>query len=303
MPGVYYVIIVMKNKILILLMSCNQPLYESEEQACRETFLVDAEREGIQYYFYKGINEGHSAQTIDTEKNTMYLDVSDKLNGTALKTIAALKESLSLEWDYVVKTNVSTYLNIANIREAVNSWEGSGDTNIYGSRYLVNKYSMHVPFPRGNFIILSRSLVEQSLPYAEVLSKGSDLPHTDDTLIGLSLLFYITKFTDTPYLTRIKEVPSIVSWRDDILDAPDFNEALSIRCKDELNKERTPENLKKIHGYYHGDRPPKNYRRKVEVVETGNGPMTYETYTRALAIAKKKASQEPSDKDDVKKQG
>ena len=43
-----------KNKYIILLMSCNQKAYLDEEKACMDTFLKDADSEGVPYYFYRG---------------------------------------------------------------------------------------------------------------------------------------------------------------------------------------------------------------------------------------------------------
>ena len=284
----------MKNKPLILLMSCNQELYGQEEEACRETFLKDAERLGIPYYFYKGTEEGES---IDTTTHTMYFNVNDGLAGTSKKTLMALQTALSLEedWDYIIKTNVSTYLNMENITKALDKWAGREDENIYGARFIANKYSLHVPFPRGHFMILSRSMVEGLMDYALKLSQSRNMPRTDDTLIGLSLLYYIQKILGKNYIEKTLEIPAVNEWKgDDTIDMPDFNEALCIRCKDETDKERTPDNIRLMHDTIQSGTvwDKRRYRRRYSLVETPYGITPYELYNKIIVAQEKYGKKE-----------
>ena len=269
-----------KNKFIILLMSCNKTQYEEEEKACRETFLHDADISGIPYYFYKG---GHDEQKTDEEAHTMHLTSPDNLAGTARKTIEALKTALKYDWDYVVKTNVSTWLDINKIHNTIQNWEGRDDRNIYGARFIINNISKNVPFPRGNFMILSRSTVEGMLTYADTLNNISDLPKTDDTLLCLSLLYYIQKVLGDNYVERLMEVPSVNTFADDIQDAPEWNDALSVRCKDEVTRKNTPENIRLVHGLKNRPTVRRNFR-KATMFETAYGIMPYKQYEVVNAI-------------------
>ncbi len=275
----------MKNKILILLMSCNQPLYEQEEQACRDTFLKDAEGAGLSYYFYKGTD---GELSIDGENHTMLLPVPDGLGGTSRKTVLALAEALKMDdWDYVLKTNVSTWLDIQKIVRAVDKWEGRQDRNIYGARFLANEASKKVPFPRGHFTILSRSLVEGIVQWAPRLINANGMPKTDDTLICLSVLYYLQKILGDSYQNRLMEVPSINSWTEQIQDAPEWSDALSIRCKDEVIKENTPDNMRKVHKLKRAKNQMRTYRRPMGAVETKYGMMSYGVFERVSALVDK----------------
>ena len=267
----------MKNKILILLMSCNQPLYQEEEQACRETFLKDAEGVGLSYYFYKGTD---GELTVDKESHTMLLPVQDGLGATSRKTIMAFHEALKMEdWDYIIKTNVSTWLDIPKIIKAVDKWEGRDDRNIYGARFIANDASKKVPFPRGYFVILSRTLVEGIAKFGPLLVKANGMPKTDDTLLCLSMLYYVQRILNDNYQERLMEVPSVIEWTDMIQDSREWSDALSIRCKDEKQPEDTPDNMRKAHKLKRSKNQTRMYCRPMGLVETKYGLIPYGTYT------------------------
>lgn len=275
----------MKNKILILLMSCNQPLYEEEEQACRETFLKDAEGAGLSYYFYKGTD---GELTIDQESHTMLLPVHDGLGSTSKKTLMAFHEALKMDdWDYIIKTNVSTWLDIPKIIKAVGKWEGRGDRNIYGARFIANDASKNVPFPRGHFIILSRTLVDGIAKVGPILTKASGMPKTDDTLLCLSMLYYLHKVLNDNYQERLMEVPAVIEWSDEIQDSREWSDALSVRCKDEGSPENTPKSMRKTHKLKRSKKQEKYYRRPMSLIETKYGLMSYAVYCQVSTLFEK----------------
>jgi hypothetical protein len=246
-----------KKKFIILLMSCNQPLYLSEEQACRDTFLKVAEGADIPFWFYRG---GEEEQFIDTD-HVMHFNCSDGLGGTSEKTVLAMATALQLgEWDYLIKTNVSTWLNIGKITDMIDSLEGKDDMNIYGARFLINKASKDVPFPRGHFSIFSRSMIEGIVKWSPKLIAAKNFPKTDDTLIGLSCLYQIMKIGGEQYQDHIMEVPAVNSWPKSLSDAPEITDALCIRRKDETDKETTPDNMRKVHEFM--TRPVSDWNRR-----------------------------------------
>ena len=257
-------------------MSCNQPLYENEEQACRDTFLKDAEGAGLSYYFYKGTD---GELSIDQESHTMLLPVHDGLGATSRKTIMAFHEALKMEdWDYIIKTNVSTWLDIPKIMKAVDKWEGREDRNIYGARFIANDASKKVPFPRGHFVIISRTIVEGIVKFGPLLVKANGMPKTDDTLICLSMLYYLQKILNDSYQEKLMEVPSVIEWDDMIQDSREWSDALSIRCKDEKQPDDTPDNMRKAHKLKRAKNQTRKYCRPMGLVETKYGLMPYGAY-------------------------
>lgn len=266
-------------------MSCNQPLYQEEEQACRETFLKDAEGAGLSYYFYKGTD---GELTIDQESHTMLLPVHDGLGATSKKTLMAFREAMKMEdWDYIIKTNVSTWLDIPKIIKAVDKWEGREDRNIYGARFIANDASKRVPFPRGHFVILSRALVEGIMKFGPVLVNAGGMPKTDDTLLCLCTLYYLQRVLKDNYLERLMEVPAVVEWSDAIQDSREWGDALSVRCKDEKSPESTPKNMRKAHKLKHSKKQERSYRRAMNLVETKYGLMPYTVYDQACTLIEK----------------
>lgn len=260
-------------------MSCNQPLYLNEEQACRDTFLKDAEGANIPFYFYKGVSEEHPEPGFDEEAHTLYVNAPDGLGGTGRKTAAAFKAALDLDFDYLIKTNVSTYLNINNIVNGMKDWPGRDDLNIYGGRYIINRTSKKVPFPRGYFTVLSKGLTEGMMGTIGKLSAIEGMPKTDDTLICLASLYYMQKELEESYTSHIMQVPSVIEWTDNAYENPAFERAFAIRCKDEKHKERTPDNIRKVHRLIRGEEEIKrmNYV-PATTFETGMGLMDYPQY-------------------------
>ena len=191
------------------------------------------------------------------------------------------------DWDYVIKTNVSTWLDIAKIVKAVDKWEGSDDRNIYGARFIANDASRKVPFPRGHFMILSRFLVEGIITWAPKLLNASDMPRTDDTLLCLSLLYHLQKVCGDIYADRLMEVPAVNSWQEGIQDAQEWTDALSVRCKDEVTPENAPDNMRKVHKLKRSKNQMRMYRRPMGLTETKYGMMSYGMFQKICAVVDK----------------
>ena len=282
--GVRYIQTDMENKFIILMMSCNKPAYLSEEEACRDTFLKDAAYAGVPYWFYRG---GADNAYVDGGK-VIHLKCDDSLSGTARKTLAAMRSVLTYkDWDYLVKTNVSTWLNIGRISETIEKLGGSDDENIYGAKYVINKHSKNIPFPRGHFSIFSRSTVEGIVKWGSKLVGADGMPKTDDTLIGLSCMYQLTKVSGLEYEKHIMEVPAVNWWPTDgmIEDAPELPTALCVRCKDERDVKNTPENMRRVHEVMHSAerwRTGRGYR-PAEWFETPFGTTNFGTYMKVTS--------------------
>lgn len=108
-----------QKKILILIMSCNDEFFINEEKVCRETYLKDIDHKNLDvvYYFYRGKEAGsqEAEDYIDEENRILHINsVGDGLEDTYEKTIAAFKllEKAGVKYDYVVRTNTSTWINL-----------------------------------------------------------------------------------------------------------------------------------------------------------------------------------------------
>lgn len=96
-------------KILILIMSCNKDFFKQEENVLKETYLKRLENySNVDYFIYTSSENGK--EYIDD--NILYVDAPDDFNGTWEKTYKCFKYISKFDFDYVIKTNTSTFINI-----------------------------------------------------------------------------------------------------------------------------------------------------------------------------------------------
>lgn len=216
-------------KILILLQSSQQERYLNEEQLCRFTWLrgVDCE-----YYFYRG--DGGD-DVVDEDAHMICVKDGDDLYNTGNKTLKAFSLIKDFDFDYVVRTNCSTYLNVKNIQEFVNTLPGGEDENVYAGRYLKNSESLDVPFPRGCFYIISKHLLNVILECQSLVKTG--FIGVDDVMIGFILLMYFAKVKNdvSNYNRSLKVVNYMNEINSDLFFNPQLKNALAIRCKDNID--------------------------------------------------------------------
>ena len=181
-------------KILILVMSCEDDFFKSQEKIIRETWLkpvIDKKFENIDYCFYSGqVIEKHKYN-----KDTHYLTLrcEDNIKNTFKKTYYAFNacNKIFKDYDYIFRTNTSTYVNIELLEGFVNH-VASQDKNILWSGDLYSLSNSFCPYPlylygRGNGILLSRELIDI------ILKNGLGylyLEKCDDWIIGNILNTY-----------------------------------------------------------------------------------------------------------------
>ena len=105
---------VSKPKILIAIMSCNNELYLHEEQKIKDTWIRFTENfENIDYIIFKG---GEKTEYNDHE---LILNIEDDLAHTYQKNLELFKwiKENNIEYDYFIRTNCSTFLNIPLIND------------------------------------------------------------------------------------------------------------------------------------------------------------------------------------------
>lgn len=141
-------------KILILLMSCNHWFFKEEEQVVKETWLkpvVEGQYSEIDYYFY---TTGET-EYIDKENHKIYVKANDDWDSTFYKTKRAFtlaKENI--EYDYIVRTNLSTYVNINMLLAFIKFYLGpNNDKHIWGMELCNRKDIFYLI---GKFLIFSK---------------------------------------------------------------------------------------------------------------------------------------------------
>lgn len=151
----------LKNKKgIILCMSCNQERYVNDEDIIRETWgknIIDGEYDNLEIYFYRG---GSKKEYFDEEKHIIYLTSDDDLYSTYNKSIDAfrwIKKNVP-DYDYIIRTNTSTYINIDAILHFLNN--PLNDVKVCGPGIAINRYSLSIPFLPGYFLIFSKEIID-----------------------------------------------------------------------------------------------------------------------------------------------
>jgi hypothetical protein len=145
-------------KILILLMSCNNWFFKEEEQVVKDTWLkpvVEGKYPEVDYYFYTTGETDY----IDKENHTIYVNADDSWDATFYKTKRAFtlaKEQL--EYDYIVRTNLSTYVNLKMLLAVIKFYlEPNNDKHIWGMELCNNN---NIFYLIGKFLIFNKEDVD-----------------------------------------------------------------------------------------------------------------------------------------------
>lgn len=98
-------------KILILILSTTDPRYEEFIRACKRTWVQRAKQYSIPCIFYQG-----AASNDRLELDELKLAVDDSLDSTGIKLFRAFNyiEKSGIEYDYIYRTNLSSYIFIEN---------------------------------------------------------------------------------------------------------------------------------------------------------------------------------------------
>lgn len=196
------------KKILITVMSCNKEFFSLEEEIIRKTWaekIINKQYQNIDIVFYVG-DDNINSTYFNNDSKTIVLRCEDDLENTFKKTIRAFEYiNSNYEYDYIFRTNTSTYVNVDLLNEFVQTIDS--DDILYGTElYSLSEACCPEPldlFARGNGILLSKKLVsillKESLPfmYHELC---------DDFTIGNILNSYWIK-QNKNYLSYIKGIP------------------------------------------------------------------------------------------------
>lgn len=117
----------MNKKILILTMSCNKTYFQALLGAVRDTWakpLIQNKYPDVVWFSYTACDKKHPRPMVDFENHMIYVDIDDDtLSGSYLKTKKAYEMVRDIvDFDYVVRTNTSVFLNINKLIERVNKF-------------------------------------------------------------------------------------------------------------------------------------------------------------------------------------
>jgi len=98
------------SRVIILSMFCNLPEYIEEKNAVEKTWGRDVAKAGFKQFFYSEADFNHAPGLVG---NVLYVKSGSSRWSTYDKTMSALKYvQENFDYDVIVKTNMSTYVNI-----------------------------------------------------------------------------------------------------------------------------------------------------------------------------------------------
>lgn len=227
------------KKAIILVMSCNQERYINEELIIKKTWgkdIIDGKYENLKLFFYRG---GSKENYIDEENNVINLSCGDKLDETYEKCVVCFKfiEDIINEYDYVIRPNTSTYVNIDAIQQFL-SIDNLKDDIILGSGLLINYISKYIPYLKGHMLIIPKKIVNI------IANNKSDWHGYDDAVFGIVLGNYYGK----KYMEHVLSFDSILDIKKPYFDK--LSTSYCIRIKDEENFENNIVNMIGFHLLY-----------------------------------------------------
>lgn len=152
-----------RKKILVLAMYCNQPLFLKQEQFLRDISyakdIMDGKHGNVDFYSYTASKDDKFHY--DKKLHRMCVPCDDTLDGTFDKTKKALMllDALDVEYDYIFRTNCSTFVNVSLLEKFVNGIPEDKSNVIYGSTVYSSDgcgpelYDFYVP---GNSMLISK---------------------------------------------------------------------------------------------------------------------------------------------------
>lgn len=188
----------MGKKIIILSASMDNPDFYKEEKTILETWgkdIVDGIYPNISIIFIHTTKEQQTYY--NKEKYTLYVPCGDKLLDTYNKTALALRYvDENLDYDYVLKTNTATYINVNLLNKTVSNFQ-CDDKCFYGPRYIITASSRNRICFRGSFLLMPKFVV------GIILKSYKNKQNTDDGEIGYCFAKYHEDI-NSDYIEKLK---------------------------------------------------------------------------------------------------
>lgn len=181
------------KKILMLSMSCNQPHFQALLGAVKNTWakpIIEGKYPNITWFGYTSCDERHPRPMVDLEDHMIYVDRGDELRDTFYKTRDAYNMVKDLvDFDYIVRTNTSVYINIDIMIERLSYVENDTVcTNFiyeYDEKTGITNYII-----TGYYMSMSKKIWEFGMD-GDVIKYENDhnkYPNNDDVVISKNIV-------------------------------------------------------------------------------------------------------------------
>lgn len=172
-----------KDKILVLVMSCNLPQYKEREEDIRATWakdILDKKYENIDLWFFTSGEH----DMIDVSNHKIYTKCSDLRDRTFQKLMKTIYnvEANNIEYDWILRVNTSTYINIELVDKII-QYSPSEEWIYAGTMFCQPWILDKMPFLSGEYFIVSKALVGVLKKFYQVnkayFDKMENDPRTD----------------------------------------------------------------------------------------------------------------------------
>ena len=185
------------KKLLILAMSCNQPFFLDQETNIKNLYakdIIDKKYPNIEFYIYTASYDDKFH--INKQEHKLYVPANDLLEGTFEKTqqVFKLVDHLDFDYDYILRTNCSTYINVELVNRFINELPLNTKHIYAGSLYLsddaTGPYNWCY-YGVGNGLLLSKfwvDIIKKANPLSiKIFVNNKNKPYysIDDNTIGL----------------------------------------------------------------------------------------------------------------------
>lgn len=274
------------KKILIVTMSCNDKFFASQIEDIKKTWASDLPS-NVEWLYYTG--DEFSKTYLDGDH--LVVSSEDDLVNTFKKTVYALSYCIdNFDFDYIVRTNTSTYINVKFLSYFIEKLSNEGC--VYGSE-LYSLTEGYAPRPldiyaRGNCMILDKlavvNLINNALPFVF-------LEKVDDMMIGNILNSYWL-MRNEDYMKHIKGcmhgwykcVPVKYNSNHRLCEyghsegGIDFySKFISIQIKNYVDRSKESDAYKELHSYFVDWNPTEEELEKLynQAVEYSNNPSIF----------------------------
>ena len=260
-----------KKKILFLSMTCRNEFFTRQNEVVKETWAKDIIEnkygDNVKFLFYDGWNNQFA---LDEDNHILHTRCEDDTANTFKKTYYALSViEQNFDFDYIFRTNTSTYINVPLAIEFINSLEND---DVLWTSELLSLVEAPTPFPldlygRGNGLILSKKLVHILLEYGANMLY---MEKCDDWIIGNVLNSYFIKnspnyqdhiksychgwFKCVPHLQDAGNNHKLCEFFNDNCDFEFLKKFMTIQIKQYYNRENEENNYKELHDIFENNK-------------------------------------------------
>jgi hypothetical protein len=166
----------MPTKIVYLAIASDDPIHKKDEQSQRDTFVRDLHRDSTIYWLH-----GSTYDYTFIKDCHIYVNVEEEYSNILQKTIAGVRYLTDfVDFDLIIRTNVSTYFEDAKIRKMVENIDLGQDFfggYVESCQDYFGKSEKTFTFVSGTGIFLTRSSAKSlcNLNYQEYIGIPDDV--------------------------------------------------------------------------------------------------------------------------------